>query len=290
MTLGAVAGTMSGGTIRTLSLPFGDAPDLAAVRAVVLSWCEANGLPPGRMRERDYIEIHPDDLGQADLGRHVIMWREFIPPPAGATGSQREGSTKLRKTPLLVEPAGLLTEDESTCGHVRIERSPVLGAPALLFVCDQGVDPATGRHPAQHTGDYAGEHRPPGGEPPRRPETQGYRMSWDNEHPGDQAFRDGVPYLGGMAPHLAHALILARLKAIADRRPPVNRRNVLVSLHAHVLGLREIALRHEPRDTRDAGTVCDHDFVSATGLTPWPCAEVRDALAGIVAFPPAATR
>lgn len=278
-----IAGTSDGGRIRTLSAPFAEDPDSAAVRAVLMSWCRANGLDPERMLERHNIEIHPRDDDELARDRYVIYWREYIPPPAGATGSAREGHTEVRKTPLLVEPEGLLA-DELTCGHVHLADSPVDGVATLPFTCREHIDPRTGRHPSRHLGGRAetptGQHA--GG--------TGYVMSWPNEHPGDLAFRDGMPYAGDLDPHRAHALILVRLSEIADRRPRVNRRLALLAIGVHVRGLREIALRHEPHDTRNAGTVCNHDFVTGAGLTPWPCVEVRDALAGIIAFAPAVDR
>src|SRR6185312_7912674 len=126
--------------------------------------------------------------------RHIILWREVVSPRPGENGGGRPAVTELRRSPLIVEPEGLLTPDGLTCGHVRIEPSPVLGAPALLFVCDQGIDPATGKHPAGHSGDWAGEHRLPPADPVPRPrhDSQPRRLVWDNEHPGDLAHRDGV--------------------------------------------------------------------------------------------------
>lgn len=287
MTISTVAGTLDGGRIRTIAAPWRDSPDAEAVRAVLTSWCLANGLLPARMLEREPIEIRDRDPEELARGRYEIVWREVV--GAGAGGEAR---STVRRTPLVLEPEGLLA-DELTCGHVLISPSAVLGAPALLFVCDQHIDPRTGRHPGQHTGDWAGEHRPPPVNEPVdpavvRPEVPTYRMSWDNEHPGEQPFRDGMPYAGGLSPDDAHRLILDRLREIADRRPMVNRRLALIATVRHVRGLREIALRHEPHATREAGTVCNHDFTTGAGLTTWPCVEVRDALGGIISFAPAA--
>ena len=279
MTHATVAGTMAGGAIRTLTLPFGDAPDLAAVRAVLMSWLRANHIDPARLRDRDRIEIHPD----AHFG-HVIMFREVLTPAPGAGG--HEARTTVRKMMLRVEPEGLLA-DELTCGHVHTSPSPVADADPLNFTCDQDINPADGRHPGDHTGNRSID---PETNRPAGPDGTGYRMTWPNTHPGEQAYHAGLPTTDGLTTTAAHALILARLAAIADRRPPVNRRKSLIAIFKHVRGLREIAVRHLPRDTRHAGTVCDHDFVSATGLTPWPCVEVRDALAGIVHFPPQAAQ
>jgi hypothetical protein len=286
-----IAGTTAGGHVRTLTPPLSTDPRLEAVRAVLVSWCTANGLRSGRMLERDRIEIHPLDPGELARDRHEILWREVTDPSPGEFGRGRDARTQLRRTPLLVEPEGLLA-DELTCGHVLIAPSSELGAPALLYVCDQHIDPATGRHPGQHAGDWAGEHRLPAGdwagEPrPPRPEGTPPRVSWDNNHPGDMPFRDGLPYVGGMAPAEAHATVLARLDAITDRRPRVDRRAALVAIGPHVRGLRELANRHAPRTVATAaagGPLCERR------CSGWPCPDYRQALAGIVTFAEAAGR
>jgi hypothetical protein len=289
-----IAGTLAGGHIRTLVAPFADDPIHPAGIAVLMSWCEANGMRPTRMLDRDRIEIHPLDLGELARDRHEIHWREVIHNPEDTQlGRGREARTELRKTPMIVEPVGLLA-GELTCGHVLIAQSPVLGAPGLLFVCDQGIDPRNGRHPGQHAGDWAGEHRLPAGhwagEPLRRPAPEDgtpRRMSWDNPHPGDLPFRDGLPYAGDLAPADAHQLVLGRLTEIADRRPRVDRRASLVALGPHVRGLREIAERHAPRRETTAaagGPLCERR------CSGWPCPDYRSGLAGIVTFAPAAGR
>lgn len=272
-----IAGTLEGGRIRTLAAP--DRERDPAALAVLLSWCVANGLPTARMLDRHHIEIHEAANGPG--GNYEIVYREVQLP----TTPGREARTETRKRALLVEPEGLLA-GELTCGHVHASPSPVLDAPALFFTCDQGIDPATNRHPGQHTG-LASEL--PGG---RRDELgTGYRMSWPNDHAGEQAFREGLPYLGDLAPNDAHALALARLDAIAERRPRVDRRNVLVAIGPHVRGLRELAERHGPHSLRGSDdVVCDHDFVVGTGLTEWPCPDYRAAFAGVVTFGPAAAR
>lgn len=282
MMINAVAGVQDGGRIRTLAAPLPRERDTEAALEVLLSWCRANGLPTDLMLGRHHIEIHQAPNGPE--GQYEILWREALPPDPD--GPHRELGTVLRRSPLLVEPQGVLA-GENTCGHVRTEPSPVVDGSPLFFACDQFTDPATSRHPGEHTGNRAID---PATDRPAGPDGTGYRMTWPNEHPGEMAFRYGVPYVGDMDPHIAHALILARLTAIADRRPPVTRDSTLIRIFPHVRGLREIALRHEPLDTLNAGTVCNHDYVSATGLTAWPCPDYRDALAGIVHFPTVATR
>lgn len=273
-----IAGTMDGGRIRTLAAPFRDDPTSTAGRAALVSWCHANGLKPDWMLERLNIEIHNLDPEGLTGNRYVIYWREVLPQAPADRG--REARTELRKSPLLVEPEGLLA-GELTCGHVHTEPSPVADAEPLSFVCDQDIDPATGRHPGSHQGGRS--INPATGRPADEGGTR-YRMSWPNDHPGEQPFRAGLPDVAGLTPAAAHAAVLARLDAAADRRPRVDRSKALIAIGPHVAGLRRLAERHEPRATRDAGDVCSHDYVSATGLTAWPCAEVRDAFAGIVAF------
>jgi hypothetical protein len=287
-----IAGTTAGGHVRTITPPLSTDPRLEAVRAVLMSWCTANGLRPGRMLDRDRVEIHPLDAGELARDRHEILWREVTDPEPGQPGRGREARTQLRRTPLLVEPAGLLSDD-LTCGHVRIEPSPVLGAPALLYVCDEHIDPATGRHPAAHAGDWAGEHRLPAGDwagEPRPPRAEGTppRLVWDNEQPGDLPFRDGLPYLGDMDPHIAHALVLDRLnhsQAETERRR--GRPGAVAAAIAHLAGLRRVAERHAPRTVATpaaGGPLCERR------CSGWPCPDYRDALAGVVTFAPAAAR
>lgn len=272
-----IAGTLEGGRIRTLAAP--DRERDRPALEVLLSWCVANGLPTARMLDRHHVEIREVPNGPG--GTYAIHYREVQLP----TTPGREARTELRERALLVEPEGLLA-GELTCGHVHAAPSPVLDAPALFFTCDQGVDPATSCHPGRHTG---GASEMPGG---RRDELgTGYRMSWANDYPGEQAFQDGLPYVGDLTPDEAHALVLARLVAMAERRPRVDRRNVLVAIGPHVRGLRELAERHGPHNLRGTGIVCDHDFVVGTGITDWPCLDYRAAFAGIVAFgPPVVTQ
>lgn len=278
-----LAGTLADGHVRTLFAPISTDPDSAAPREVLESWCRANNIVPTRLWAPGPIEIHALDPDELAHDRHEICWHE--------TQAGDPGRTHLRTTPLLIEPAGILAGD-LTCGHVQIECSTALGAPALLFVCDQHIDPRTGRHPGPHAGDWAGEHRlpPASGEARPRPEVTARRMSrmsWDNHHPGTIAFRDGLPYVGAMTPGAAHALVLARLDDMHQPRPQMNRARALISLDQHTRGLRELAERHAPRrQTTPAagGPLCERR------CAPWPCSDYRDGLSGIVTFPPAVTR
>lgn len=274
-----IAGTIDGGTIRTLTAPWPDQPDADAARAVLLSWCRANDLNPERMRQQDRIEIHAATSGPR--GRYEILWREAVVAPPG--GRRDEVRAKVRYTPLRVEPEGLIA-GELSCGHVHSAPSPVVDDPPLCFTCDQGIDPATGRHPGEHQGGRSLDR--PAGEP-AGPVTA-YRMSWPNEHEGDQAYCGGLPDITGMAPDAAHALVLGRLAAMLERRPRVDRRRTLIAIGPHVTGLRILAERHGPHATRGIETVCDVDYHAGTGLTPWPCLDYQAAFSGIVTFPPAA--
>jgi hypothetical protein len=267
-----IAGVAAGGTIRTLTPPWHGQPHAEAARDVLLSWCRVNGLAPDRMLDRDRIEIHAADSA---AGRHyIILWLEAL--PADPVGPGRETSTALRKTPLLIEPEGLLA-GELTCGHVHSASSPVVDEPPLFFTCDQGIDPATGRHPGQHAGSRSETPRY------RRSDTgNGYRMSWPNEHPGEQAFREGLPYVGDMTPAAAHALVLARLGEITDRRPRVNRRQVLIAIGPHVRGLRAIVERHGPVTYGEKFPAACQSPDHAGAGPSFPCADYRDATAGIV--------
>jgi hypothetical protein len=247
--------------IRALTVPSGDSPDAVATRAVLVSWARANGLPDDRVLSRDPIEIRDEPDGS---GR-VIHYREVQLKPPGS--DSRHVVTVPRTKPLLVEPVGLLN-GELSCGHVS-----VLLNPANAHVCDQDIDPATGQHPGWHSGG-----------PADHPIT-GTRANWPNEHPGQIVFRNGLPYTGDMPPTDAHALALARLTAILDARP--RRDHLLLNVRAHAHGLRKLAERHAPRrDTTSAvgGPLCERRCAG------WPCPDYRQALAGIVAFAPAAGR
>lgn len=95
---------------------------------------------------------------------------------------------------------------------------------------------------------------------------------------------DGLPYAGDISPADAHALVLARLDAIAKRRPAwsVNPAAVLLIPGQHARGLRELAERHAPRTVvtpAAGGPLCEQR------CAPWPCPDYRSAAAGIVAFP-----
>ncbi len=248
--------------VRVLAAPCDDDSAAAATRAVLVSWAHANGLPHDRMLARDPIEIRnsPDGPGQ------LIHYRECqLTPP---TTHGRDCQTVARTKPLLIEPVGLLNA-ELGCGHVAI-----LHNPAAAHVCDQDIDPVTGRHPGPHSGGPA-EH----------PIT-GARAEWPNEHPGDLPFRGGLPYAGDMAPAAAHAVSLACLNQLLDIRPRPRRETPLLT-HTHAHGLRKIAVRHAPRRysaPAAGGPLCERR------CSAWPCPDYRDALAGIVAFAPAAGR
>ncbi len=258
-------------SVTRLGAPMAHEPDYLARRAVLLSWCRANTLDPDRMLDRDRIEIHPA-TGTA-TGRRII-YREVV--PASPDMPHRETRTRLAQTPLIVEPAGLLTGDSLTCGHIHTTPSPVADAAPLWFVCDRYIDPRTGRHPAEHCG-----HPPPAGDDTGTVR----RMTWPNEHRGHIAFHAGIASAVGLLPNDAYSLALARLEAAADHRPR-DRRPGPVDLGQHLRGLRELAHRHRPHVTATAGTVCDHDYATAIRITPWPCADLRLAFTGILVFTP----
>lgn len=275
-----MVGSLDAGRVRTLVAPWSDNPDaIAAPRRVLASWCRANGLDPAKILERDGIEIHgPDPAGASS--RYVIMYREVVSQPEGERS--RYARTELREVPLVVEPEGLLA-DELTCGHVLHHQDTVDAAPAF-YTCDRHVDPANGRHPGPHTGGPSED--PLTARPMPASSPFGARPEWPNEVEGDQAFFAGVPYAGDMAPDRAHALVLDRLTAIADHRPRANRKNILVAIGVHVRGLRALATRHAPVIYGDAFPALCRDPAHGEPGETFPCADYRDALAGVVTFGP----
>lgn len=100
----------------------------------------------------------------------------------------------------------------------------------------------------------------------------------------------------GMAPQDAHTAILEHLDAVAtvmvELRPAyavaelTDHRGDRASTAAHdqLVAARRILVRHAPRlDLRDIYR-CLHDWHSTPGrLTTWPCADYRDAAAGVAA-------
>ena len=250
-----VVGRLDGGRIRILHAPLRNQPHTDAASSILVSWCRANGLDPDRIPESRAIEIRENPC---EHGHYEIHWFELPQDPTPAQGWYEGGPMVPRRGPLRVEPQGIL-DDELTCGHVLPSDT------GDAMVCAEDIDPATYQHP--------GDHR-----------TADRTAGWRNHHPGTQAFRAGLPHAGDLAPAAAHALVLARLQLVADRRPRVNRRQALIALDQHVNGLRELAGRHQPRETGQHGTVCEHDYVTGAGLTTWPCTDYRQALAGIVVF------
>lgn len=262
-------------TAFTVHVPFDGSSAVLAHRAVLVSWCHANELPVQDMPSGYSITI--DD--------GLITYTRVLLDRPGYPRADRNTRHKITaQAPLLVAPAGLITSPEALhCGHVHVSPSPVADAPPIVHLCGKHTDPRTGEHPGDHTGaraDAGTEENP----------ALAYPMSWVNEHPGQQAYRDGKPDLTGMTPSAAHALVLARLTHDGWRTPNWNRPGLILAGGPHAAGLFLLADRHAPRDTRHAGIVCDHDFVSATGLTPWPCRDYRDALTGVVHFPGAAAQ
>lgn len=258
-----------------LFLPWDKSRSALAHRAVLVSWCRANELPVEDIPEGRKIEIHDG----------LISYSRYM------TASHAAPPVRTAQSPLLVAPAGLITSPEALhCGHILVSPSPVADAPPIVHVCDQHTSPVDGTHPGDHAGD-PGDRRSAeqlGWEPSgnwRADTSPGFRMSWPNEHPGDQAYHRGLPDATGLHPIAAHALVLAQLTHERWRQPGLNRAGLIIAGGPHSVGLFQLAERHGPRDTRHAGIVCDHDFVSATGLTDWPCADYRDAAAGIVHFP-----
>lgn len=259
-----MAGTINGGTIRTLTAPWAQEPNAAAARAVLVSWCAANGMPADRILDRHPIEIRPHHL---DGPGYVIVYQEVLPREPNEPN--REARTTPRSTPLIVEPEGML-DNGDTCGHVHRSSAEYVNIPPAFFVCDQGIDPVTGRHPGPHAG---GHHRHP---------IAGGRREWENENPGYLEFRGGIPYVGNMSPTDAHTLVLARLEAIVEARPG---HHLLLAVVPHLRGLRKIAERHAPRRysaPAAGGPLCERR------CSGWPCPDYRQALAGIVTFRPEA--
>ncbi len=244
--------------VRTIRPPWPEESNNEAAIQVLMSWLRANHVDPRRLLSRNPIEIHPSDR----FG-HVIMFREVVTPAPGGRG--HEARTTVRNVPLQVEPEGLLA-DELTCGHVHVAPSPVADADPLNFTCGQGINPADGRHPGDHTGRRSID---PETNRPAGPNRTGYQMTWPNTHPGEHAFHQGMP-----------------TAAALERRPRVDRRKALIAIGPHMHALVRIAERHAPHATLNRGIVCRADYVTGN-LTTWPCADYRDAAAGIVHFPPA---
>jgi hypothetical protein len=253
-----IAGTSAAGYVRTLSAPWaGDAIAVAA-RDVLLSWCHANDLDPALMLERDRIEIH------ANVGRpgYEVLWRKVDT----SVPRRRDMPTQLVRTPLLVEPEGLLA-GELWCGHVHRCGCDNDGR-VRFFTCRQHVDPATGRHPGPHTG------RPSLEPITGAPMADLGPAEWTNENPGTLAYRKGLPDVAALSAEAAHNLVLAQLTEITSRRPRPARAAILLAIGPHVRGIRAIVTRHAPAA---GGPLCDR------GCSPWPCPDYRDATEGIVA-------